>query len=48
MYYIVLGVDTGRPFLKDGCYSQQIISDGAKGSLIYYNLRHRVPEMQNL
>ena len=46
MYYIVSEIYSGRRFLKDGCYSQQIVSAVAKESLIPYNLTQRVPETQ--
>ena len=48
MYYIVVDIHTGRLFLKEGCYSQQIISAVVKKSLIPYNLAERAPEIQNL
>ena len=38
----------GRSFLRDGCYSQHIISAVAKESLIPYNLTQRAPETQNV
>ena len=46
MYYIVSEIYSGRRFLKDDCYSQQIVSAVAKESLIPYNLTQRVPETQ--
>ena len=41
MYYIVLDIFIERRFLKNGCYSQQIISVVAKEPLIPYN--HAIP-----
>ena len=38
----------GRRFLKDGYYSEQVVSAVVKESLIPYNLTQRVPETQNL
>ena len=46
--YIVSEIYVGKGFLKDGCYSQQIISAVAKESLIPHNLTQRAPEIQNL
>ena len=50
IYYIVSEICIGGRFLEDCfyCYSQQIISAVAKGSLISYNLIQKVPETQNL
>ena len=45
MYYIVSEINVGRSFLKDGCYSQQIISAEAKEALIPYNLSQRAPKI---
>ena len=50
MYYIVLEICIGGPFLED-CfygYSQQIISDVANESLIPYNLIKGAPETPEL
>ena len=48
MYYIVSEIYSGRRFLKDDCYSQQIISAVATLSLIPYNLTQAAPETCNL
>ena len=45
---IVSEIYIDRRFLKDSCYSQQIISAVAKEYLIPYNLIQRAPETQNL
>ena len=44
MYDTVSEINVGRSFLKEGCYSQQIISAEAKEALIPYNLLQRAPE----
>ena len=46
--YIVSEIYIGKGFLKDGYYSQQIISAVAKESLIRHNLTQRATEIQNL
>ena len=45
MNYIVPEIYTGRRFLKNRCFSQQIISGVAKESLIPYNLTHNILEV---
>ena len=47
MYYMVVDIHIGRLFLKEGCYSQPIISAVVKKSLIPNNLTERAPETQN-
>ena len=47
MYYILPEIYVGRRFLKDCCYSQQIIFAVAKESLIPYNFTQRAPEIKN-
>ena len=46
LYTIVSKIYIDRRFLKDGCYSQQIITDIVKESLIPYDHTQRVPETQ--
>ena len=46
MYQIVSETYIDRRFLKDNCYSQQIISAVAKESLIPYSLTQRACETQ--
>ena len=48
MYYIEPELYNGIRFLKQSCYSQQIISAVAKESLILYNLTQRTPETPSL
>ena len=48
MYYIESELYNGIRFLKQSCYSQQIISAVAKESLILYNLTQRTPETPSL